>query len=87
AVDAGGVITMSLCKIGKITADYNFYGRLVPLICQNDGIVEDTEFAENVTVTFRVPGEKYEKLNAVIFDASNGRYSSQVVEERYAQVN
>lgn len=86
AVDAGGVITMSLCKIGKITADYNFYGRLVPLICQNYGIVEDTDFAENVTVTFRVPGEKYDKLNSVIFDASNGRYSAEVVEERYAQV-
>lgn len=86
AVDAGGVITMSLCKIAKVTADYNFYGRLVPLICQNGGIVEDTDFAENVSVTFRVPGEIFDKLNAAVFDASNGRYSCEVVDERFSQV-
>lgn len=86
AVDAGKVITMSLCKIAVITADYNFYGRLVPIICQNGGIVENTEFTDNVSVTLRVPNEFYEKLNAAVFDASNGRYSCKIIDEKYSQI-
>ena len=49
---------MSLCKIVKVKSDYNFYGRLVPLICEEGGIVEDTQFTDNVEVTFRIPQDK-----------------------------
>ena len=55
ALDAGGIITMSLCKIVRVVTDYNFYGRLVPLICEEGGIVEDTQFTDNVEVIFRMP--------------------------------
>ena len=58
ALDAGGIITMSLCKIVKVKTDYNFYGRLVPLICEEGGIVEDTQFTDNVEVIFRIPQDK-----------------------------
>ena len=86
AVDSGNVITMSLCKIASISCDYTFYGRLGPLICQGGGIIEDTEFSDNVTITFRIPGENFEKLNAEIFDQSNGRYKALVIDEKYSKI-
>ncbi|MBQ8502980.1 MAG: YigZ family protein [Clostridia bacterium] len=86
ALDAGEVITMSLCKIVKVNADYNFYGRLVPLICEQGGIVEDTQFTDSVEVTFRIPEEKVTQFEAKLVDVSNGRFHSEVVDEKYCEI-
>lgn len=86
AVEAGGIITMSLCKMAKVKSDYTFYGKLVPLICQHGGIVEDTEFSDSVTVTFKIPGEDFEKLNAEIFDQSFGRFKAKEICEKYSKI-
>ena len=87
AVEAGGIITMSLCKLAFVTCDYNYYGRLIPLICSMGGVVEDTDFADNVTVKFKIPSELVGQLNAQIIDTSNGKYSCTVYDEQYSKVN
>ena len=86
AVDAGTIITMALCKIAKVTCDYNFYGRLTPLIAQAGGIVENTEYADNVTVTFRIHEAAYEKLSLDIIDKSFGKFQSTVIYEKFSQI-
>ncbi len=86
ALDAGGIITMSLCKILKVKSDYNFYGRLVPLICECSGIVEDTDFADNVEVTFRMPEGLVPSFRAKLIDLSNGRFDCEVTDEKYCEI-
>ena len=86
ALDAGEIITMALCKIVKVESDYNFYGRLVPLICEEGGIVEDTVFADNVEVTFRIPEEKASYFEARLVDVSNGRFHSTVIGEKFCEI-
>ena len=55
AVDAGGIITMKLCKVLRVCCDYNFYGRLNSLIPECGGVIDGTDFADTVTVTFKMP--------------------------------
>ena len=55
AVDAGGIITMKLCKVLKVCCDYNFYGRLNSLIPECGGAIDNADFADTVTVTFKMP--------------------------------
>lgn len=86
AVDSGNIITMSLCKIAEISSDYTFYGRLQPLICRHGGIIEDTQFTTDVSITFKIPGEDFEGLNADIFDQSGGRYKAKVIKEEYSKI-
>ena len=86
ALDAGGIITMSLCKIVRVVADYNFYGRLVPLICEQGGIVEDTQFTDNVEVTFRMPCDLVPHFQAKLIDVSCGRFDSEVIDEKYCEI-
>ncbi len=86
AIDSGEVITMSLCKIVKVVTDYNFYGRLVPLICEQGGIVEDTQFTDNVEVTFRIPEELLGFFQAKLIDVSCGRFKSEVIDEKYCEI-
>ncbi|MBQ8028951.1 MAG: YigZ family protein [Clostridia bacterium] len=86
AVDSGKIITMSLCKIAAVSCDYTYYGRLTPLICQFGGIVEDTEFSDSVKVVFRIPENDFERLNAQIFDSSNGKYKAEAFDEKYCEI-
>ena len=86
ALDAGGIITMSLCKIVKVKSDYNFYGRLVPLICEEGGIVEDTQFTDNVEVTFRIPEDKVPFFESRLVDISCGKFHSEVIDEKFCEI-
>ena len=86
ALDAGGIITMSLCKIVKVKTDYNFYGRLVPLICEEGGIVEDTQFTDNVEVTFRIPQDKVPFFESRLIDVSCGKFHSEVIDEKFCEI-
>ena len=86
ALDAGGIITMSLCKIVRVVTDYNFYGRLEPLICEESGIVEDTQFTDNVEVTFRIPQDKVPFFESRLVDVSCGKFHSEVIDEKYCEI-
>lgn len=83
AVDAGKVITMKLCKVLKVTCDYNFYGRLNSLIPEMGGVIDDTEFADNVTVTFKLPVGDVSGFEAKLVDMSFGKFHSEEIGEEY----
>lgn len=86
AVDAGGIITMALCSVMEVTCDYNFYGKLNSLIPETGGVIEDTEFTDNVTIRFRLPSETVPAFQANLIDVSNGRFSAEVVGELYSEI-
>lgn len=83
AVDAGGVITMKLCKILKVTCDYNFYGRLNSLIPDMGGVIDDAEFSDNVTVTFQMPVGIVPEFEAKLVDMSFGKFHSKEIGENF----
>jgi len=76
AVEAGKIITMKMCKILQVTCDYNFYGRLNSLIPETGGVIDDTEFADNVTVTFKMPIDDVQSFDAKLVDMSLGKFKS-----------
>ena len=75
AVDAGGVVTMSLCSIMSVECDYNFYGKMNSLIPEFGGMVDDTEFGENVRMKFRIPSENESDFGKKLTDSSFGKVS------------
>ncbi len=86
ALDAGGIITMSLCKIARVVCDYTFYGRLVPLICEAGGIVEDTTFTDNVEVIFRIPCDLLPVFDSKLIDVSCGKFKSEAFDEKFCEI-
>ena len=83
AVDAGQVITMKLCKVLQVTCDYNFYGRLNSLIPESGGVIDDTIFADNVTVTFKLPVNDVASFDAKLVDMSFGKFHTEEIGEEY----
>lgn len=83
AVDAGQVITMKLCKVLQVTCDYNFYGRLNSFIPESGGVIDDTVFADNVTVTFKLPVNDVASFDAKLVDMSFGKFHTEEIGEEY----
>lgn len=86
AVEAAGIIRMSVCSVMSVTCDYNFYGRLTSLIPEYGGITEDTDFGENVTVKFYLPKANEPLFEAKLVDSSFGKFSSVKICEKYAEI-
>lgn len=83
AVEAGEVITMKLCKVLRVCCDYNFYGRLNSLIPELGGIIEDTDFADTVTVTFKMPVDDVAEFDKKLVDLSFGKFKSEEIGEEF----
>lgn len=54
AVEAGHIITMAPCKVLSVSVDYSFYDRLNILLSEFNANIENSEFTDNVTITFSV---------------------------------
>ncbi len=77
ALDAGEVITMRLCALCEARCDYSFYGKMPALIAEIGGKIDDTEFADDVKVKFRLADEDFSKFNENLVDISNGKFCAE----------
>lgn len=87
AVDAGGIAVMRLCNIVKVSCDYSFYGRLPSLIAEYGGMLDNTDYSDNVTVTFKMPVIKQNAFDEKLIDLSFGKYGCEKIGEIYAETN
>ena len=86
ALDAGEIITMSLCSEMKAECDYTLYGKITPIITANGGKITDTQFTDKVEVYYTIVGETEEKLSSAIFEATNGKVMPQRLGEKFSAV-
>lgn len=86
AVESGNIITMAPCKILQIHVDYSFYDRLNVILDEFKANIEDTVFAENISVIFSLKEEKVDKLNSKLTEISFGKYSLLELGEKFAKV-
>lgn len=82
-IDKAGVITLSLCKLCKLTADYSFYGKLSALINSNFGLLDDTEFTDKVKLSFHIEESYLDSLVANIRDATAGNFDIEIIGEEF----
>ena len=86
ALDAGEIITMSLCSEMKAECDYTLYGKITPIITANGGKITDTQFTDKVEVCYTIVGENEKKLSSAIFEATNGKVMPQRLGEKFSAV-
>ena len=87
AVEKAGIVTMSLCAEGELVCDYTLYGKLQPLLLREGAVLSDTVFADAVTLRFSIPCERFDALNALVIDASNGRCRCEKQGEAFAPIS
>ncbi|MBQ6864550.1 MAG: YigZ family protein [Clostridia bacterium] len=82
-VDAGGIIRMSLCAVLSLSCDYSFYGRVPALLTEFGAITEDTQFADDVTVVFRMPIENVPGFEKELTERSFGKCKANKLSEKF----
>lgn len=86
AVEAGHIITMAPCKVLSVSVDYSFYDRLNILLSEFNANIENSEFTDNVTVTFSVRENAVPFLQDKLTQVSNGKYILKEIGEKFAKV-
>lgn len=84
-VDSAKIITMAHCLDLSVECDYTFYGKLTDFLSREDTVILDTEFTDNVKVTFRIKSENKDNINAKLTELSYGKVFSTVVAEEFCE--
>ncbi len=84
-VDSAKIITMAHCLDLQVECDYTFYGKLNSFLQNEEVVILDTQFTDNVKVTFRIKSENESNINAKIVDLSNGKINSVVISEKFCE--
>lgn len=86
AVDAAKIITMAPCSVLSLTVDYSFYDRLNILLNEFSANIENSEFGENVTITFSLDEKAVDAFQEQLTQRSNGKYVTEKIGEKFAEV-
>ncbi len=81
AVDGAGVITLVPWLVLNVECDYTLYGKIEALIRDFDGVVSDTAFTDNVSITFRIEKDKLNAFDKKMKDSTNGKVEYTMIEE------
>ena len=83
AVEAAGRVCMKPCVLMETVCDYAQYGRRLPYIAASGGTVEDTVFAEGVSLRFRLPEDESARFEKGLADLTAGTVSARVTGYRH----
>lgn len=86
AVDVAKIITMAPCSVLSLTVDYSFYDRLNILLNEFSANIENSEFGENVTITFSLDEKAVDAFQEQLTQRSNGKYITKKIGEKFAEV-
>ena len=83
ALKAAGIITMKECSLLVLSCDYSRYGRVSSLIPECGGIIDDTDFAGDVTLSFHMAPELMGSFARKLADATNGQVTFEECGSQY----
>lgn len=83
ALKAAGIITMKECSLLMLSCDYSRYGRVSSLVPECGGIIDDTDFAGDVTLSFHMAPELMGSFARKLADATNGQVTFEECGSQY----
>lgn len=83
AVQAAGVMQMSMFSVVLIACPYNLYEIVQHLLPAFDCAVEETDYGADVTLTCSLPAGGEEALNRALADTTAGQVYAEVVETKF----
>ena len=78
-IDAAGVCEMELCSVCSLRCSYTLYGKIPSLIAGFGGSIDDSDFADDVTVIFHLPEDALPAFNKALREESSGKYAAEEI--------
>ncbi len=86
ALDAAGIIRRVPVYTCLAVCDYHMYGRLNTALLTEGALDVEAAFTDAVNINFSIPIDKYDMMNKVIIDLSNGKVKIDIVGEKFTSV-
>lgn len=86
AVDAGSIITMAQCSVLDVSVDYSFYERMMNLLADFNANIINTDFADNVKISFSIKENLQLPLQEKLTDVSGGRYKTVFIGSKFDKI-
>lgn len=83
ALEAAQIVRMEKCLSCWIRIPYNHYGKVNTLIVQNGGVIDDSQFTDDVKIMFHIPKGMLDSLQKQLNDATSSQVGIGVTDEKY----
>lgn len=87
ALEESKIIEMKLCSDCAISCSYNQYGKINTLIMDNDGVIDNCDFSDNIEIKFHIPTDLLGNLSKKIVDATCGEIEVELLNEKYYEMS
>lgn len=82
-VQAGEPIVMKLSLLCSVVCDYNQYGKIQALIPESGGVIDGSEFTDNVIINFHMGEDELASFEKKLADATCGSVKVIITGEKF----
>lgn len=83
AIDMAGIVTYESYTVMKISCSYSDYQRILPELARVSAVIDDTEYSDNVVVSFAIRDVYTSLLTEKVREMSAGKISPEIIGKRY----
>ena len=83
AIDAAGEREMTMCSVCELSCSYTMYGKIPSLVAKFGGSIDETDFADDVSLVFHLPEDSLESFNKALSEESSGKYTAEEMNKKY----
>lgn len=83
ALNCAKIIKMHPCYDCSVFCDYNQYGKLLGIIDECGGIVDNSDFSQRISVFFHLKKENFLNLSKKIMEFSSGMLCCDILNENF----
>ena len=83
AIDAAQEREMTMCSVCSLSCSYTMYGKIPSLVAKYGGSIDESDFADDVSLVFHLPEDELVALNKALSEESSGKYAASELEKKY----
>ena len=82
-IDAAGEMEMEMCSVCTLTCSYTMYGKIPALVAKFHGSIDDSDFADEVSIRFHLPEDELSAFNKALSEESSGKYAAVEINKEF----
>ena len=82
-IDAAGEMEMEMCSVCTLTCSYTMYGKIPALVARFRGSIDDSDFADEVSIRFHLPEDELSAFNKALSEESSGKYAAVEINKEF----
>lgn len=82
-IDAAGEMEMEMCSVCTLTCSYTMYGKIPAFVARFRGSIDDSDFADEVSIRFHLPEDDLPAFNKALSEESSGKYAAVEINKEF----